>query len=133
MITSPIKFNVVYSLATFGSESKPEERGTSDEGASDEVRADLLDTRTVQVMNGTDQRDFYRNIIGLNRSLLRLNVQPKRSDRERSPCAASGLGFDCVRIKLVCKYYSAELLRLGLNCFRTSRAHFAQDDSGNIA
>ena len=30
----------------------------------------------------------------LNRLLLRLNVQPKKSDRERSPCAASGLGFD---------------------------------------
>ena len=94
MMTSPIKLNVVYSRAPFGSESKPEERGTSDEGASDEVRADLLDARTVQVINDTDQRDFYRNIIGLNRLLLRLNVQSKRSDRERSPCAASGLGFD---------------------------------------
>ena len=41
-MTSPIKLNVVYSLALFGSKSKPEERGTSDEGASDEVRADLL-------------------------------------------------------------------------------------------
>ena len=48
-MTSPIKLNVVYSITPFGSESKPEERGTSDEGASDEVRADLLDTRTVQV------------------------------------------------------------------------------------
>ena len=94
MITSPIKLNVIYSRAPSGSESKPEERGTSDEGASDEVRADLLDTRTVQVVKNTDQRDFYRNIIGLNRSLLRLTVQSKRSDRGRSPCAASGLGFD---------------------------------------
>ena len=58
MITSPIKLNVVYSLATFGSESKPEERGTSDEGASGNARADLLDTRTVQVMNGTDKLHF---------------------------------------------------------------------------
>ena len=85
MITSPIKLNVVYSLAPFGSESKPEERGTSDEGASDEVRADLLDTRTVQVAKNTDQRDFYRNIIGLNRLLLRLIVQPKRSDSSSRP------------------------------------------------
>ena len=40
MMTSPIKLNVVYSLTPLGSESKPEERGTSDEGAS--LRADLL-------------------------------------------------------------------------------------------
>ena len=59
MITSPIKLNVVYSRAPFGSKSKPEERGTSDEGASDEVRADLLDIRTVQVMNGTDKLHFH--------------------------------------------------------------------------
>ena len=102
MITSPIKLNVVYSITPFGSESKPEERGTSDEGASDEVRADLLDTRTVQVMNGTDQRDFYRNIIGLNRSLLRFIVQPKRSDPKGRPACfdllgSKHLGFDCVR------------------------------------
>ena len=85
MMTSPIKLNVVYSRAPFGSESKPEERGTSDEGASDEVRADLLDTRTVQVAKNTDQRNFYRNIIGLNRSLLRFNIQPKRSDSSSRP------------------------------------------------
>ena len=149
MITSPIKFNVVYSLATFGSESKPEERGTSDEGASDEVRADLLDTRTVQVVRNTDQRNsntpserhhglppgggsakrwrrarddifgemtfycaernafsfrhgqavpppsrreaifgvssVYRGEVLFNRSLLRLNVQPKRSDFSSRP------------------------------------------------
>ena len=85
MITSPIKLNVVYSLAPFGSESKPEERGTSDEGASGNARADLLDRRTVQVAKNTDQRDFYRNIIGLNRSLLRLIVQPKRSDSSSRP------------------------------------------------
>ena len=85
MITSSIKLNIVYSFTTFGSESKPEERGTSDEGASDEVRADLLDRRTIQVVKNTDQRDFYRNIIGLNRSLLRLNVQPKRSDSSSRP------------------------------------------------
>ena len=85
VMTSPIKLNVGYSLTPLGSESKPEERGTSDEGASGNARADLLDTRTVQVMNGTDQRDFYRNIIGLNRSLLRLNVQPKRSDSSSRP------------------------------------------------
>ena len=42
MMALPIKLNVVYSLALFGSESKPEERGTSDEGASGEARADLL-------------------------------------------------------------------------------------------
>ena len=94
------KLNVVCSLALFGSESKPEERGTSDEGASDEVRADLLDRRTVQVMNGTDQRDFYRNIIGLNRLLLRLIVQPKRSDPKGRPArfdllGSKRLGFDC--------------------------------------
>ena len=102
MMTSPIKLNVIYSLTPFGSESKPEERGTSDEGASDEVRADLLDTRTVQVMNGTDQRDFYRNIISLNRSLLRFNIQPKRSDPKGRPACfdllgSKHLGFDCVR------------------------------------
>ena len=57
MITSSIKLNIVYSLATFGSESKPEERGTSDEGASGNARADLLDTRTVQVVRNTDQRN----------------------------------------------------------------------------
>ena len=57
MITSPIKLNVVYSRAPFGSESKPEERGTSDEGASDEVRADLLNRRTIQVAKNTDQRN----------------------------------------------------------------------------
>ena len=85
MMTSPIKLNVVYSLATFGSESKPEERGTSDEGASGNARADLLDTRTVQVVKNTDQRDFYRNIIGLNRLLLKLIVQPKRSDPKGRP------------------------------------------------
>ena len=85
MITSSIKLNIIYSLTTFGSKSKPEERGTSDEGASDEVRADLLDTRTVQVAKNTDQRDFYRNIIGLNRLLLRVNVQPKRSDSSSRP------------------------------------------------
>ena len=98
MMTSPIKLNVVYSRAPFGSESKPERFDpyrSKCAGREGNARADLLDTRTVQVMNGTDQRDFYRNIIGLNRSLLRLNVQSKRSDRERSPCAASGLGFDC--------------------------------------
>ena len=48
MMISPIKLNVVYSLALFGSESKPEERGTSDEGASDEVRADLLGEGTLK-------------------------------------------------------------------------------------
>ena len=48
-MTSPIKLSVVCSRAPFGSESKPEERGTSDEGASGNARADLLDTRTVQV------------------------------------------------------------------------------------
>ena len=74
MMTSLIKLNVVYSITPFGSQSKPEERGTSDEGASDEVRADLLDRQTVQVVKSTDQRDFYRNIIGLNRLLLRLIV-----------------------------------------------------------
>ena len=58
MITSPIKLNVVYSLAPFGSESKPEERGTSDEGASGNARADLLDGRRVQVMNGVDKLRF---------------------------------------------------------------------------
>ena len=42
VMTSPIKLNVGYSLTPFGSESKPEERGTSDEGASGEARADLL-------------------------------------------------------------------------------------------
>ena len=42
VMTSPIKLNVVYSLTPLGSESKPEERGTSDEGASGEARADLL-------------------------------------------------------------------------------------------
>ena len=57
MITSPIKLNVVYSRAPFGSESKPEERGTSDEGASGNARADLLDGRTVQVVRNTDQRN----------------------------------------------------------------------------
>ena len=72
------------------------------QGASDEVRADLLDRQTVQVMNGTDQRDFYRNIIGLNRSLLRFNVQPKRSDPKGRPACfdllgSKHLGFDCVR------------------------------------
>ena len=65
--------------------STSRERSRNPKGASDEVRADLLDTRTVQVMNGTDQRDFYRNIIGLNRSLLRLNVQSKRSDSSSRP------------------------------------------------
>ena len=85
MMTSLIKLNVVYSITPFGSQSKPEERGTSDEGASDEVRADLLDRQTVQVVKSTDQRDFYRNIIGLNRSLLRLNVQSKRSDSSSRP------------------------------------------------
>ena len=79
------KLSVVYSLALFGSESKPEERGTSDEGASGNARADLLDTRTVQVVKNTDQRDFYRNIIGLNRLLLKLIVQPKRSDPKGRP------------------------------------------------
>ena len=85
MMTSLIKLNVVYSRAPFGSESKPEERGTSDEGASGNARADLLDARTVQVAKNTDQRDFYRNIIGLNRLLLRVNVQPKRSDSSSRP------------------------------------------------
>ena len=93
-MTSPIKLNVVYNLAPFGSESKPEERGTSDEGASGNARADLLDRQPVQVAKNTDQRNFHRNIIGLNRLLLRVIVQSKRSDRGRSPCAASGLGFD---------------------------------------
>ena len=37
----------------------------------------------------------YRGEVLLNRLLLRVIVQPKRSDRGRSPCAASGLGFDC--------------------------------------
>ena len=41
IMASPIKLNVVYSLTPLGSESKPEERGTSDEGASGEARADL--------------------------------------------------------------------------------------------
>ena len=40
MMASPIKLNVGYSFTPLGSESKPEERGTSDEGAS--LRADLL-------------------------------------------------------------------------------------------
>ena len=92
MMTSPIKLNVVYSRAPFGSESKPEERGTSDEGASEEVRADLLDTRTVQVAKNTDQRNFYRNIIGLNRLLLRLIVQPKRSDPKGRPAPQAAWG-----------------------------------------
>ena len=48
MITSSIKLNVIYSLALFGSESKPEERGTSDEGASGEARADLLGEGTLK-------------------------------------------------------------------------------------
>ena len=48
MMISPIKLNVVYSLALFGSESKPEERGTSDEGASGEARADLLGEGTLK-------------------------------------------------------------------------------------
>ena len=60
-------------------------RNPRNEGASDEVRADLLDTRTVQVVKNTDQRDFYRNIIGLNRLLLRLIVQSKRSDPKGRP------------------------------------------------
>ena len=70
MMTSPIKLNVVYSRAPFGSESKPKRFGQSDrnaQGASDEVRADLLDRQPVQVAKNTDQRNFYRNIIGLNR------------------------------------------------------------------
>ena len=48
VMTSPIKLNVVYSRALFGSESKPEERGTSDEGASGEARADLLGEETLK-------------------------------------------------------------------------------------
>ena len=58
MMTSLIKLNVVYSRAPFGSESKPEERGTSDEGASGNARADLLDRQTVQVVNGKDKLHF---------------------------------------------------------------------------
>ena len=108
MMTSPIKLNVVYSRAPFGSESKPEERGTSDEGASDEVRADLLDTRTVQVINIADKLHFptpselpnepspsgegncnvssiYSREDLFNRLVLRLIVQPKRSDSSSRP------------------------------------------------
>ena len=85
MITSPIKLNVVYSLTLFGSQSKPEERGTSDEGASGEARADLLDRRTVQVTKNMDQCNSYKNIIDPNRLLLRLNVQSKRSDPKGRP------------------------------------------------
>ena len=49
VMTSPIKLNVGYSLTPFGSESKPEERGTSDEGASGEARADLLGEGTLKL------------------------------------------------------------------------------------
>ena len=48
MMISPIKLNVVYSLTPLGSESKPEERGTCDEGASGEARADLLGEGTLK-------------------------------------------------------------------------------------
>ena len=58
VMTSPIKLNVGYSLTPLGSESKPEERGTSDEGASGNARADLLDRQTVQVVNGKDKLHF---------------------------------------------------------------------------
>ena len=71
--------------------------------------------------------NFVQNRLMLNRFLS------QKIRLFESPCAASGLGFDYVRMKLVCKYYSAELLRLGLNCFLIPRAHSAQDDSGSIA
>ena len=91
IITNGLGFSLIKVKPSAKSKPKP----LAAQGASGNARADLLDRQTVQVVKSTDQRDFYRNIIGLNRSLLRLIVQPKRSDRGRSPCAASGLGFDC--------------------------------------